>query len=547
MSLQINVGDCRWSGCRGWCFSWKRGTQIVNQQTFERDALGNKIRITSSRGVANFTYDQDSQLKTATNTEATTEYQNESFNYDTLGNRTNDQLGAYAYHQKKSRLMEDYRYFYSYDNNGNLITRTAKGLSGTVTNFVYSSENQLTEVHQTEGFVQTKSSYYAYDAVGRRTKKTVIDHLDGSKSFERRYVFDGNERLADYDHDNSVLAVHTHSSLRTDDTLSTQVTPLGVTGGVAQASGSFFYLKDSLGTITDVVDGTGNLVQHYVYSSFGKILKITDQAEQTTTTPLLRPDYSFTNRELDEETGLYYYRARYYVPELGRFLTEDPDNGSTGRPSTTFQKYSYAGNNPGKYVDPTGEVFGLLQFASLALTVFGKGQVQEYAADLLLAQITGALIVFSGGTASGAISAVASTAAGSGLAAGASSMFAKGDFNKNFHSFFRVSTSFLAMSALLAPGGVASAGGNGIQGYVKSANPYFGGGTGLTIGSASTHSLGSGLIYHEISHTVQFIAFSSFFADPNETWRFYGAFTGVGAFSRVIGIPDAYNVAEFYQ
>lgn len=334
----------------------KKGSQIVNQQTFERDALGNKIRITSSRGVANFTYDQDSQLKSASNTEATAPYQSETFNYDSLGNRTNDQLGSFAYDQKKSRLMEDYKYFYAYDNNGNLITRTAKGLSGTVTNFVYTSENQLKEVHETVSFVQIKSSLYSYDAAGRRTKKIVIDHIDGAKSFERHFVFDENERLADYNHDNEVLAVHTHSGLRTDDTLSTQITTEGRTAGLAQASGSYFYLKDSLGTITDVVDVSGNLIQHYVYSSFGKILKITDAAEQVTVTPVLKPDYTFTNRELDEETSLYYYRARYYEDGIGRFLQEDPDAGSAGDPKSFFTKHVYVTNNPQKFTDPSGAV-----------------------------------------------------------------------------------------------------------------------------------------------------------------------------------------------
>lgn len=409
----------------------KKGSQIVNQQTFERDALGNKIRITSSRGVANFTYDQDSQLKSATNTEAPAPYQTESFNYDSLGNRTNDQLGAFAYDQKKSRLMEDYKYFYAYDDNGNMITRTAKGMSGTVTNFVYSSENQLTEIHETVGFVQTKSSEYRYDAAGRRTKKIVIDHLDGTKTFERTYVFDGNERLADYDHDNEVLAVHTHSGVRTDDTLATQITSAGRTTGLAQSSGSFFYLKDSLGSITDVVDDSGNLVQHYVYSSFGKIVKITDQAEQVTTTPVLKPEYTFTNREYDEETGLYYYRARYYEAGIGRFLQEDPDAGSAGDPQSFISKHVYVSNNPQGFVDPSGAIkikfdFNLIIRKTILAAAGPIGFLAYDTADRKVQKIVnhifvvGAIVAaagFTGGLAGG-------VAAGAGASAGLSTLAA---------------------------------------------------------------------------------------------------------------------------
>src|SRR5581483_6669462 len=126
-------------------------------------------------------YDNNNQLTTATNSEAPQQaqgYNSESFGYDSISNRTTDQGGNYVYDNKSQRLTEDYRNFYFYDNNGNLISKQAKGLNGEVTNFSYSSENQLLGI---KSYLPGSTSpaqeiTYLYDALGRRIQKQVIDH-----------------------------------------------------------------------------------------------------------------------------------------------------------------------------------------------------------------------------------------------------------------------------------------------------------------------------------------------------------------------------------
>jgi RHS repeat-associated protein len=90
-----------------------------------------------------------------------------------------------------------------------------------------------------------------------------------------------------------------------------------------------------------LVDNDGNSVNHFVYDSFGNVVSESD-------TVLSR--YLFTGREWDDESGLQYNRARYYDPEAGRFIGEDPIGFSAG----TANLYGYVENNPINAVDPFG-------------------------------------------------------------------------------------------------------------------------------------------------------------------------------------------------
>ena len=225
---------------------------------------------------------------------------------------------------------------------------------GNLTNYIYSTENQLVEINEFENNVLAKKFLYKYDALGRRFSKGIENLTDSSKSFGRRYVFDGEEVLAELDENSVTLGVYTQSTLRTDDTLGVDVKDTKL----ANSTGSYFYLKDSLGSIIDIVDGAGNLIQHYAYSSFGELLKISDSSgNDITADPIVKTSYGYTNRELDVETGMMYYRARYYMPEIGRFISVDSDPGRLLLPVTLINKYIYTGNNLLIFTDPSGKSF----------------------------------------------------------------------------------------------------------------------------------------------------------------------------------------------
>ena len=102
---------------------------------------------------------------------------------------------------------------------------------------------------------------------------------------------------------------------------------------------TYYYFHDGLGSVTDLAKNTGELVESYQYDVYG----------QPTTPSTVGNPYLFTGREYDSETGLYYSRARYYSPSIGRFLQRDPVGYVVG-----MNLYSYGHNSPLIWIDPSG-------------------------------------------------------------------------------------------------------------------------------------------------------------------------------------------------
>jgi RHS repeat-associated protein len=103
-----------------------------------------------------------------------------------------------------------------------------------------------------------------------------------------------------------------------------------------------WYLSDQLGSVRDIANQNGTVLDHIKYDSFGKVI-----AESN---PSNGDRFKFTGREYDSITGQYYYRARYYDAAVGRFSSEDPIGFAAGDPNL----YGYVRNRPTLATDPSG-------------------------------------------------------------------------------------------------------------------------------------------------------------------------------------------------
>jgi len=194
---------------------------------------------------------------------------------------------------------------YTYDANGNTLT-DASGKS-----YTWDFENRLTQavVPGTNGGTTT----FRYDPFGRRIQKS-------GPLGTTNYLYDKFNSIEEVDNAGNVLAKYTHGTLVDEDL------------AMLRNGSASYYHQDGLGSITSLSNGAGVLVQTYAYDNFGKL---------TASTGTLTNPFQYTGREFDSETGVYYYRARYFDSSAGRFLSQDPIRFRGG-----VNFYAYTRNNP---------------------------------------------------------------------------------------------------------------------------------------------------------------------------------------------------------
>lgn len=126
-----------------------------------------------------------------------------------------------------------------------------------------------------------------------------------------------------------------------------------------------YYHTDHLGSTTTVTNEQGQVVAHAEYTPYGATV---------TQTGTPQPAHQFTGQRLDTDTGLYYYKARYYDPQLGRFIQPDIYLQNPSDPQS-FNRYSYVRNNPVNLVDPSGYSFwSVFKRVYVALVTFGMSE-----------------------------------------------------------------------------------------------------------------------------------------------------------------------------
>jgi RHS repeat-associated protein len=202
---------------------------------------------------------------------------------------------------------------FGYDANGNLISKT--DASGNWT-YTWDYENRLKQASKASRVTVT----YAYDALGRRVQRT------SSSVGTTKFVYDGADVVRDLDGSGNTVADYLNGP--------------GIDNKLRQtASGAVSYFAcDHLGTTSAIIDASGSLNSTLNYDSFGNVIGGSASTR-----------YTYTGRELDPDIGFTYYRARWYDPQQGRFISEDPIGFWGG-----IHLYAYVGNRVPNLIDPLG-------------------------------------------------------------------------------------------------------------------------------------------------------------------------------------------------
>jgi RHS repeat-associated protein len=265
----------------------------------------------------------------------------EGYTYDKNGNRTN---GGYVT-GSGNRLMSDGTYSYEYDPEGNRTKRT-KIADNTVDDYTWDYRNRLMSiVSKNAGGNVTKTVGYEYDVDDQRVKKTVDGVVEN-------YFIDRNQ-IAFVTDGSGNETFHYLYGLNVDAVMAQD-----------SSTGMLWSLADRLGSIDTLTDAEGVVVNKRTFDSFGRVLSETN--------PSVQFRYGYTGRERDLESGLDYYRARYYDPNVGRFISVDPLGFGAGDTNL----YRYVGNNSTNYTDPSGQILPFLAaFWVGGLAVAGAGAI----------------------------------------------------------------------------------------------------------------------------------------------------------------------------
>ncbi len=191
--------------------------------------------------------------------------------------------------------------------------------------YVYNAENRLVRATVQSGN-NVSVEEYKYDYAGNRIAKS-------SEGEYTKYLLDINGKLtyvlAEMNYDGTEKCYYT----RGDELISQE-----------RDGKKSYYVYDGHGSVCALADESGKVTDKYVYDAFGNLISSYGSTKN---------DFLFCGEQFDPVTGLYYLRARYMNPSVGRFITMDSYEGSIDDP-VSLHKYLYANANPVSNSDPSG-------------------------------------------------------------------------------------------------------------------------------------------------------------------------------------------------
>ena len=253
----------------------------------------------------------------------------------------------------KGDLSKDSETEYSYDDKRRLIqTDSTVSLSGSVTKLVVNGVTQ-NYVKTIDEEVSSSQGLYTYNGNDQRVVRTISTEYNEIRengidsytaSLTRKYCYSGSAILFETDSSNNKV-IHNYPDPEGTVLISKRF------GSGSSACYSFTY--DIRGSVSSLYNKDGTAKLNYVYDEYGNII--------SRSTDTFYSDLAFTGAVYDEDISLYYLNARYYDPSLGVFISRDTYKGSIYS-SITHNLYSYTGNNPVNFIDPTGHMMDMIDY-----------------------------------------------------------------------------------------------------------------------------------------------------------------------------------------
>ena len=278
-----------------------RGSTLVDNEAYTYDSGGRVLTYTygATSHTVTYSYDNSDQVTGAAGAIS------ETFGYDSGGNRNTTGYTTGA----GNEMTSGGGYTYTYDNAGDMTSRTQLS-TGFVWNYSYDYHNRMTvATEKNSGGTTLNQVTYTYDALDRR----IVVNSNGTIT---RTAYEGSGADANpyADFNGTTLHYRYLYGPAVDELLAR----------VDASANMTWYMTDKLGSVTDVVNGSASFptaVDSVTYKTFGSP---TDSAATS------GDRFKFTGREYDSVTGLYYYRARYYDPNTGRFVSQDSKGFAAG-------------------------------------------------------------------------------------------------------------------------------------------------------------------------------------------------------------------------
>ncbi len=313
--------------------NYGRGDTLDSRFDYTYDTLGNKATATDKDGVVTaYRYDALNRLTKVGRSASSGALDQFEFAYDAAGNRVKQTVGRMAQNQWSSQVT-DYTYdaadrlltanadSFQYDKNGNLLNKSQLGV--TTASYRYDYDNRL---------VQANDVRYSYDPLGRR----IARYQGNSSTF---FVFDGKRNLLEIDGSTNKAEEYISDA---DGRL---IAKLFLPPPTNQDTVGRYFEYDGFGSVVGMTNQQGNKVTNYRYEAFGAMAEENGSNQGN--------DLKWMGQYTDTATGLYYMNARWYDPQVGRFLNADPLPGNPFHSGST-NRYAYALNNPIAYEDVSG-------------------------------------------------------------------------------------------------------------------------------------------------------------------------------------------------